>query len=75
VLKEKYGAHLLISSSPRNIDVDFIHMHAAKGDFVFLSVFGQPILVLNSYKVVNDLFTKRFANYSDRPVTVLAGQM
>jgi len=36
------------------------------GDLVHVEVLGRHILFLNSYRVVNDLFEKRSANYSDR---------
>ncbi|TFK34708.1 cytochrome P450 [Crucibulum laeve] len=36
------------------------------GDLFFLSVFGQNVLVVNSFQTANELFEKRSANYSDR---------
>ncbi|KAK7472246.1 hypothetical protein VKT23_000367 [Stygiomarasmius scandens] len=37
------------------------------GDVFYLEVFGQPMVVLNSAKAVEDILEKRSANYSDRP--------
>ncbi|KAK1219826.1 hypothetical protein PQX77_017400 [Marasmius sp. AFHP31] len=37
------------------------------GDVLHLNAFGHHTVVLNSLKVVNDLFDKRSENYSDRP--------
>ena len=36
------------------------------GDMIYLNVFGQHILILNSLEVITDLFEKRSSNYSDR---------
>ena len=37
------------------------------GDLVYMSLLGQPFLVVNSAKVASDLFEKRSNIYSDRP--------
>ncbi|KLO20176.1 CyP450 monooxygenase [Schizopora paradoxa] len=37
------------------------------GDLVFLKVFGQPMLFINSYEVVFELLEKRSGIYSSRP--------
>ena len=37
------------------------------GDIVYFRTYGQPLVVLNSFKAVNDLFEKRSAIYSGRP--------
>ncbi|KAF8588233.1 cytochrome P450 [Ramaria rubella] len=37
------------------------------GDIVHVRTFGRSIIILNSYKAVNDLMEKRSSNYSDRP--------
>lgn len=36
------------------------------GDLVYLEIFGQRFLVLNSVKATTELLEKRSANYSDR---------
>jgi hypothetical protein len=38
------------------------------GELVYFSVLGQQVIILNSLKVVNDLFDKRSHMYSDRPL-------
>ncbi|TFK68100.1 cytochrome P450 [Pluteus cervinus] len=37
------------------------------GDLVGLRVLGQPIVLINSFELANELLTKRGAYYSDRP--------
>lgn len=37
------------------------------GDIVYCSAVGQEVIILNSLKVVNELFDKRSHIYSDRP--------
>ncbi|KAH6906695.1 cytochrome P450 98A3 [Coprinopsis sp. MPI-PUGE-AT-0042] len=44
----------------------FLDWSKQYGDLVYVNVFGQPILVLNSLKAVNDLLEKRGSNYADR---------
>lgn len=39
----------------------------APGDIVHISAMGTPIIILNTWDVVNDLLVKRGAIYSDRP--------
>ena len=41
------------------------------GDIVYLTVFGQPILLLGSYRAAHELLEKRSANYSDRPQSMM----
>jgi len=45
------------------------------GDLVHVSVFGRPIIILNSPTVINELFEKRGQIYSDRPTLPMAGEM
>lgn len=40
------------------------------GEITYLEALGQPIVVLNSYRVCLDLYVKRSAIYSDRPRVV-----
>ncbi|KAJ6471942.1 putative monooxygenase [Mycena sanguinolenta] len=37
------------------------------GDLVYLEVFGQPLILLNTHKFAKDLLEQRSAIYSDRP--------
>ena len=41
------------------------------GDLVYVDVFGQPMIFLNSEKAAIDLLEKRSANYSDRGSSVM----
>lgn len=45
------------------------------GDVMHFSVFGHPIVVLNSRAAVVDLLERRSALYSDRPRSIFAGEM
>ena len=38
---------------------------------IYLNVFGQHIVILNSLEVITDLFEKRSSNYSDRKQTTM----
>lgn len=41
----------------------------------FLTVLGQPILILNTQEAAIDLLDKKSAIYSDRPYLAMAGEM
>ncbi|KAF7330208.1 O-methylsterigmatocystin oxidoreductase [Mycena venus] len=41
------------------------------GDFIFINVLRNPILVINSVQVARDLLEKRSVKYSSRPVRVM----
>jgi hypothetical protein len=45
------------------------------GDVVYLSVLGQPIVILNSLKAVKDLLDQRSSIYSDRPIFTMVGEL
>ncbi|CCM01198.1 uncharacterized protein FIBRA_03246 [Fibroporia radiculosa] len=45
------------------------------GDIISLTLFGQPIVILNSMKHVTELLDRRSALYSDRPTLTVAGKM
>ncbi|KAI0056348.1 cytochrome P450 [Artomyces pyxidatus] len=45
------------------------------GDIVYLHVFGQGLVFLNSFDVANELMEKRGAIYSDRAPLVMAGEL
>lgn len=36
------------------------------GDIIHVTVFGQPIIVISSLEIANELFEKRSSNFSDR---------
>ncbi|RDB28846.1 O-methylsterigmatocystin oxidoreductase [Hypsizygus marmoreus] len=45
------------------------------GGIVHVSVFGQPIIILNSITAINDLFEKRSGIYASRPTLPMAGEL
>ncbi|KAI0324071.1 cytochrome P450 [Cubamyces sp. BRFM 1775] len=45
------------------------------GEVVYLHVFGQGLLFVNSYEAAVDLLEKRGAIYSDKPKMVMAGEL
>ncbi|KAF5369064.1 hypothetical protein D9758_002927 [Tetrapyrgos nigripes] len=45
------------------------------GPLVYLDVAGQPVVILNSPKVVEDLLDRRASKYSDRPPNLVVGYM
>ncbi|KAJ4491747.1 cytochrome P450 [Lentinula lateritia] len=55
------------------IRIDLVH--ASIGDVIHLSALGQSIIILNSARSIYDLLERRSALYSDRPSTVMAGEL
>ncbi|KAJ7844119.1 putative monooxygenase [Mycena olivaceomarginata] len=47
--------------------VTFSKWSKTYGDIVYLDALGQPIIVINSAKIANDLLDRRSSIYSDRP--------
>lgn len=45
------------------------------GDVVYLHVFGQGLLFLNTYDAAIDLLEKKGSIYSDKPALVMAGEL
>ncbi|KAG8836181.1 hypothetical protein FRC17_009524 [Serendipita sp. 399] len=45
------------------------------GDLIYLSVLGQPIYLLNSFKAATELMDKRAMIYSDRPIMIMAQEL
>ncbi len=45
------------------------------GDIVYLHVFGQGLLFLNTYEIAIDLLERKGAIYSDKPALVMAGDL
>ncbi|PVG03921.1 cytochrome P450 [Serendipita vermifera] len=45
------------------------------GDFVYLTVLGQPMYLINSYKIATELLDGRAMIYSDRPSSVMANEL
>lgn len=45
------------------------------GEIIHISVFGQPIVILNAAQPISDLLDRRSAIYSDRPRMTMAGEL
>ena len=45
------------------------------GEVVYLNVFGQGLLFVNTHEAAIDLLEKRGAIYSDKPKMVMAGEL
>lgn len=45
------------------------------GDIVYIHVFGQGLLICNTYEVATDLLEKQGSIYSDKPHLVMAGEL
>lgn len=45
------------------------------GNIVSISVAGQPLVILGSVEVANEMLDKKSAIYSDRPVMEMAGEL
>ena len=45
------------------------------GDIVYIHVFGQGLVFLNTYDITVDLMDKRGAIYSDKPALIMAGEL
>ncbi|KAH8114934.1 cytochrome P450 [Phellopilus nigrolimitatus] len=45
------------------------------GDVIHTNIIGHPIIILNSAEAARDLMDKRSANYSDRPISILHGDI
>ena len=60
-LGKRYGTCHFQANLPRLLILQYI------GDLVYLNIFGQSIVVINSSAVAFELFEKRSSIYSDRP--------
>lgn len=63
------SVYLYFSILTRRCDTDI-----PPGDIVHLSVLGQDIVILNSFKATRELLQQRSTIYNDRPRTVLLGE-
>jgi hypothetical protein len=45
------------------------------GDLIYLTVLGQPIYLINSYKIATELLDGRALIYSDRPSSVMSNEL
>ncbi|KAI0077633.1 cytochrome P450 [Panus rudis PR-1116 ss-1] len=45
------------------------------GDIVYISLFGTPVVILNTADVADELMNRRAANYSDRPNSIMVHKL
>jgi len=45
------------------------------GDISSITVFGQPLIIINSLKIALDLLDKKSSIYSDRPILQMGGEL
>ncbi|PAV15713.1 cytochrome P450 [Pyrrhoderma noxium] len=45
------------------------------GDFIYISLLGKPVVILNSVEAVHDLLDKKAGIYSDRPRFILHAEL
>lgn len=50
-------------------------IYTSIGDLIYIYVFGNPILVLNSATAASDLLEKRGGNYSSRPLRTMVVEL
>ncbi|KAJ7120737.1 cytochrome P450 [Mycena crocata] len=58
-----------------DIWVPFSNWRKKYGDLVYISIAGQPMLILNSHKTAADLLDRRAGVYSDRPRLLVASEL
>ncbi|KAJ5199660.1 Cytochrome P450 [Penicillium cf. griseofulvum] len=55
--------------------LEFYRWSKKYGPVMHLSMGGQPLIVLSTYKAAHDLLNRRSLRYSDRPRMVMAGEL
>ncbi|KAJ7828954.1 cytochrome P450 [Mycena olivaceomarginata] len=55
--------------------LNFTDWAKSYGEIVYVSAFGQPVVILNSSKAVSDLLERRSTMYSDRPQFAFVGNL
>ncbi|KAJ7212663.1 cytochrome P450 [Mycena pura] len=55
--------------------IKFTELGAIWGDILSLRVFGQTIIIINNVEIAEDLLDAHGANFSDRPVLQMAGEL
>ncbi|KAH9918445.1 cytochrome P450 [Fomitopsis serialis] len=59
----------------RNIAASLASLSDSYGDIIYMHVFGREFLILNSVVDALELFDRRGSRYSDRPRSVMAGEL
>lgn len=60
--------------SPTPIPI-LMSLRSTSGDIIYIYVFGNPILILNSAAAASDLLEKRGGNYSSRPFRTMVTEL
>ena len=74
----QYGELFVLHLPPYNFYLDanmFTFFHADIGDVTYVNVLGKEMIILNSSKAAVELLDKRSANYSDRPIAMMCGEI
>ncbi|KAJ7803886.1 cytochrome P450 [Mycena olivaceomarginata] len=58
-----------------DIWVPFRNWRKKYGDLIYISIAGQPMLIMNSHKTAADLLDRRASIYSDRPRLLVASEL
>jgi hypothetical protein len=66
---KQYGTGHPITCMPSRVK------HLSPGDVVYIHVFGQSLVFLNTAEAAFDLLDKRGLIYSDKPSLVMAGEL
>ncbi|KJA13410.1 hypothetical protein HYPSUDRAFT_220871 [Hypholoma sublateritium FD-334 SS-4] len=66
------NAHQMPVKAPWTV---FSEWNSTYGEIIYLNIIGQPVVVVNSSKIAKDLLDKRSSIYSDRPVSIMCGQL
>lgn len=65
-----------IHQLPKSLQwLELYHWSKKYGPVMHLSMGGQPLVILSTYKAAHDLLNRRSARYSDRPRMVMAGEL
>ncbi len=75
---QKWGTRYGVSlDAPRGTAVHHLigSRPSLTGDLIYLSSFGQSMIVINSYDIAVELLEKRSLNYSDRPNSVMLNEL
>ncbi|KAF8838072.1 cytochrome P450 [Paxillus ammoniavirescens] len=66
---------LNLPSVDGKIWLQMLEFNRQHGDLASASLFGNHIIVIGSVKIAEDLLEKRSANYSDRPRSIMCGEL
>ena len=68
----EWGTRWGLLTLPNHCDIE---ADVLAGDIIYTTIFGSPVLVLNSIEAARDLLDKRGSNYSDRARAVVHNEM